>query len=172
MLSKKIREFIIPIRVLIFSKINEYLVESQKHMLLKQLNSYGEGCHFYWPFYISDPGNLEIGNHVSIGTYVHMWCHGGIKIGDRVMIGSHTAITSVTHDYEQENMRPTSVRKKVIIEDDVWIGTHSVILPGVAVGKGAVIGANSVVTKDVEPYSIVFGSPARHYKFRDLKECE
>uniref|UniRef100_UPI0030DD37B1 acyltransferase n=1 Tax=Calothrix sp. NIES-2098 TaxID=1954171 RepID=UPI0030DD37B1 len=138
---------------------------------MAQFKSYGEGCHFYVPFCINDAGNLEIGNQVTVGTYVHMWCHGGIKIGDRVMIGSHTAITSVTHDYEQENMRRTGVTKKVVIEDDVWIGTHSVILPGITIGKGAVIGANSVVTKDVEPYSIVFGSPAKHYKFRDLKEC-
>lgn len=171
MLSKKIREIIIPIRVKFFQKINEYLLESQKHTLMQQLKSYGDECHFYVPLYISKPSNLEIGNAVSIGTYVHMWCQGGIKIGNRVLIGSHTAITSVTHDYEQEDMRKNTILQQVVIEDDVWIGTHSVILPGVNIGKGSVIGANSVVTKDIEPYSIVFGSPAKHYKYRDSKEC-
>ncbi|MDZ8052238.1 MAG: acyltransferase [Aulosira sp. ZfuVER01] len=172
MLAKKLRELIIPIRIKIFKKINEYLLESQKDTLIKQLKSYGEGCNFFFPFYISRPSNLEIGNQVSVGTYVHMWCQGGIQIGDRVMIGSHTAITSVTHDYHQEDMHQTSILKTVVIEDDVWIGTHSMILPGVTIGKGAVIGANSVVTKDVKPYSIVFGSPAKHYKFRQLEVCK
>ncbi|WP_413171238.1 acyltransferase [Anabaena azotica] len=170
MLSKRIREFIIPIRVKFFRKINDYLLESQKYTLIQQLKSHGEGCKFYWPFYISSPGNLEIGSLVTIGTYVHMWCHGEIKIGDRVMIGSHTAITSVTHDYEQQDMHHTSIKKRVVIEEDVWIGTHSVILPGVTIGRGSVIGANSVVTKDVEPYSIVFGSPAKHYKYRNIQK--
>jgi acetyltransferase-like isoleucine patch superfamily enzyme len=170
MLSKRIREFIIPIRVKFFQKINEYLLESQKYTLIQQLKSHGEGCHIYMPLYISKPSNLEIGNYVSLGTYVHMWCEGGIKIGHRVLIGSHTAITSVTHDYQQQDMRKNVIHKQVVIEDDVWIGTHSVILPGITIGRGSVIGANSVVTKDVEPYSIVFGSPAKHSKYRDIPE--
>lgn len=170
MLSENIVKLIRPIRVKIFHKINEYLLESQQYTWMKQFKSCGEGCHLYVPLYISNPGNLEVGKYVSVGTYVHMWCQGGIKIGDRVLIGSHTAITSVTHDYQQEDMRYNTIWKTVVIEDDVWIGTHSVILPGVTIGRGAVIGANSVVTKDVEPYSIVFGSPAKHYKYREQEE--
>lgn len=166
----RVRQFIIPYRVRFFKKINDYLIESQHHTLKKSLKHCGERVHFYLPFHICFPDCLEIGDDSTIGTYVHMWCLGGISIGNRVMIGSHTAITSITHDYTQEDMRfsPT-IRKPVVIEDDVWIGTHSIILPGVTVGKGAVIGANSVVTKDVEPYSIVIGSPAKHLKFRDIK---
>lgn len=165
-----IRQFIIPCRVKLFKKVNEYLVESQHHNLKESFKHCGSRVHLYLPFHICFPGDLEIGDDSTIGTYVHMWALGGISIGNRVMIGSHTAITSITHDHAEEDMRfsPT-VRKPVIIEDDVWIGTHSVILPGIRIGKGAVIGANSVVSKDVEPYSIVVGSPAKLLKFRDIK---
>ncbi len=166
----QMRNFIIPYRVRFFKKLNDYLIESQHYTLKKKLKFCGERVHFYLPLHICCPGNLEIGDDATIGTYVHMWCHGGVSIGKRVMIGSHVAITSVGHDYSFENMRfaPT-VRKPIVIEDDVGIGTHSIILPGVTIGRGAVIGANSVVTKNVAPYSAVFGSPAKHYKFRNIE---
>jgi acetyltransferase-like isoleucine patch superfamily enzyme len=111
---------------------------------------------------------VEIGDDVSIAAYVHMWGEGGITIGNRVMIASHTTITSLTHDYNQANMYKSLIKNRVKIEDDVWIGSHCTILLGISIGKGAVVGAGSVVTKDVEPYSIVFGCPAKHYKFRKI----
>ena len=63
-------------------------------------------------------------------------------------------------------MQQTLKKGQIVIEDDVWIGSNSVILPSVSLGRGAVIGAGSVVTKDMEPYSIVFGTPAKLYKIR------
>jgi acetyltransferase-like isoleucine patch superfamily enzyme len=170
MLNRRIVEWIRPCRVKLFKKIQEYLLESQAYYFPKQLKSCGKNCNFYYPFHIELPSELSVGSGVSIGTYVHMWCHGGISIGDRVLIGSHAAITSVTHDYERADLPPTN--KPVVIEDDVWIGTHAVIMPGVTIGKGAIVGANSVVTRDVEPYAIVIGSPARHYKYRNIEEID
>ena len=93
---------------------------------------------------------------------------GGIKIGDRVMIASHCAITSLSHDYKQEKMNATQTQGEININDDVWIGAHSVVLPGVTIGRGAVIGAGSVVTHDVAPYTIALGVPARRYKKRAI----
>jgi acetyltransferase-like isoleucine patch superfamily enzyme len=170
MLSEGIVNLIRPWRVRFFRKIQAYLQESEAYYFPRQLKSCGENCNFYYPFHVVLPSNLEVGSGVSIGTYVHMWCYGGIRIGDRVLIGSHAAITSVTHDYDQQALPP--VNKPVIIEDDVWIGTHAIILPGVTLGKGSVIGANSVVTKDVEPYSIVIGSPAKHYRYRNIEKLD
>jgi acetyltransferase-like isoleucine patch superfamily enzyme len=77
------------------------------------------------------------------------------------MVGSHTAISSITHDYSAEVMYGTVVLKPVVIGDDVWISAHAVILPGVTIGDGAVIGAGCVVTKDVLPRAIVVGVPGR-----------
>jgi acetyltransferase-like isoleucine patch superfamily enzyme len=82
------------------------------------------------------------------------------------MIASHVAITSSTHDPRAEVMHNSSINKMVIIEDDVWIGTHSVILPGIHIGHGSVIAAGAVVTKDVPPLSVVGGVQARILRMR------
>lgn len=113
--------------------------------------------------------NLSIGEYCVINSFVHIWAGNasGVFIGDRVLIASHAAITSLSHDYSTSNLRFESpISKKVIINDDVWIGAHSVILPGVTIGKGAVIGAGAVVINDVPDYAIVVGVPARVTKYR------
>ena len=84
------------------------------------------------------------------------------------MIGSHVAITSLTHDYTEDNMYNTTLAKPVVIEDEVWIGAHAIILPGTRVGRGAVIGAGSVVTRDIPPYAVAYGVPA---KVRFVRNC-
>ena len=83
------------------------------------------------------------------------------------MIASHVAISSVTHDHTGPAMWRTVVTRSIHIEEDAWIGAHAVILPGVTVGRGAVVGAGSVVTHDVPPYAIVAGVPARILRYRD-----
>lgn len=109
---------------------------------------------------------ISIGDDTSIASFVHMWGHGGITIGKRVMIASNSSITTITHDYNDPQMHKTVIKKPIVIEDDVWIGANSVIMPGVVLGKGCVVGAGSVVTKDVEAMSIVAGVPARYIKSR------
>lgn len=114
------------------------------------------------------PHNIEIGELCAINSYVHIWAGNSlVKIGDRVMIASHVAITSVTHDYTTHNMRfETPLHAPVTILDDAWIGSHAVIMPGVTIGRGAVVGAGAVVTKDVPDYAIVAGMPAKIIKNR------
>ena len=116
------------------------------------------------PFVILAPRQVEFGDDVSFNAYLHIWGTGGVTIGNRVMIASHVAITSATHDAAAPIMKYTSVYRPVIIDDDVWIGAHCVILPGVHVGRGAVIAAGAVVTHDVPPESIVAGVPAKVIK--------
>ena len=93
---------------------------------------------------------------------------GGIEIGDYVMIAPNVTITSGGHSIDRDliMMKQESLFSKVIIEDDVWIGSNSVILPGVKLAKGTVVGAGSVVTKDSEPFSIIAGVPAKIIKYR------
>ena len=88
-----------------------------------------------------------------------------ITLGDRVSIAPRVMLLALSHP-NASNIRDFIVTSKhtIIIEDDVWIGAGSIILSGGTVGKGAVIGAGSVVTKDVEPYTIVVGNPARKIK--------
>lgn len=107
------------------------------------------------PIRIDGAENVELGDDVAIGPFVHMWGLGGIKIGNRVMIGAHSAITSEGHDFYKDFMHGTHIQRQVVIEDDAAIGAHCAILPGVTIGKGALVGAGSVVTVNVKPYSIM-----------------
>jgi maltose O-acetyltransferase len=93
--------------------------------------------------------------------------HQPIVIGNNVDIGRETAIFTLEHD---PNSDKHAVRSgSVSIEDYAWIAARVVILPGVRVGKGAVIGAGSIVTKDVEPMTIVAGNPAKFIGYRRSK---
>jgi len=127
------------------------------------------------PFVLFGSQQVEIGNNVSISAFFQLHGMGGVQIGDRVMIASHVAITSLTHDHTALVMYRTGLTKPDVIEDDVWIGAHCVILPGVTIGRGAVIGAGSMVTHDVPPSSVVAGVPARvirHDRFIDPPRLE
>lgn len=113
--------------------------------------------------YISDAKEITIGKHVRINENVFL--QGKISIGDFVMIAPNVAIHSSTHIYDSTDVPMVTMglskKRKVIIEDDVWIGRNALILPGIKIGKGSIIGANSVVTKHIEQYSIVGGVPAK-----------
>ena len=90
---------------------------------------------------------------------------GPLVLGDDVMMGPRCTILGVNHRTdsldEPMNAQGLENERPVIVEDDVWIGAGSTILPGRRIGKGSIVGAGAVVTKDVEPYSIVGGNPAR-----------
>lgn len=122
-------------------------------------------------------GQIEIGDYCYIGERVNIWSAVNISIGHRVLIGHDVNIfDSLTHPISS-NARHQQFKgiinnthiidnfnleiKPIIINNDVWIGCMSVILRGVTIGEGAIIGANSVVTKDVPPYTIVAGNPAK-----------
>ncbi len=90
-----------------------------------------------------------------------MWGAGGISIGNNVLIASHEAITSLTHDKNAVCFRETTLRATVGIGDNVWIGADAIILPGVTVGAGSIVAAGAVVTRDVPANAVVAGVPAR-----------
>jgi maltose O-acetyltransferase len=113
--------------------------------------------------YISDARRLRVGRHVRINE--NAFLQGAIVIGDFVMIAPKVSIYTRTHRHEDAG-RPMVLAgetetRPVTIEDDVWIGINAVVLPGITIGRGSIVGANSLVNKNVEPYSIVGGVPAR-----------
>ena len=112
---------------------------------------------------------ITIGKYSQLNPYVVIY-GGEVTIGDYVMIAPHVMIAAGNHDYKQTE-KPMRLAEgigehKIIIEQDVWIGANCTITDGVTIGKGAVIGANSVVTSDVQPYDIVIGVPAKRIKNR------
>lgn len=114
---------------------------------------------------------IIIGNNCSIGDNGHVTAINLIKFGDNVRLGPKVLITDNAHGTAEErfsdvapNKRPLYSKGPVIIEDNVWIGEKASIMPGVTIGKGSIIAANSVVTKDIPPYSVVAGIPAKIIK--------
>lgn len=110
---------------------------------------------------------IIIGDDVGINYDCHIGCVNKIVIGNKVVMGSRVYITDHGHgapDYHDIDVPPTErkvvSKGPVIIEDSVWIGEGACILPGVRIGRHAIIGANAVVTRDVLPYTIVGGVPA------------
>ena len=120
---------------------------------------------------------LEIGDNSGIGIASRI--HGHVCIGDNVLMGPEVIILTSGHNYESADVlireQGRLPEKPVYIENDVWIGARAIILPGVRVEEGAVIGAGAVVTKNVPPYAVVGGVPAKIIKQRvkeDLEKCK
>lgn len=90
---------------------------------------------------------------------------GLVTIGDRVLFGPYVSIFAATHETEIQSRRDSvEFARPVTIGNDCWIGGQTTILPGVTIGNGCTIGAGSVVTKDIPPFSVAVGSPARVIK--------
>ncbi len=105
-------------------------------------------------------GVLRIGNHVFINTGTTISATAEVKIGDRVQIANGVSILdSDFHGLKDRHCPPPA--EPIQIEDDVWIATKAIVLKGVTIGRGAVVAAGAVVTRDVAPYSLVGGVPAR-----------
>jgi putative colanic acid biosynthesis acetyltransferase WcaF len=113
------------------------------------------------------PWGLKIGSKVSIGPRVNIYNLNDLIIGDNVVISQDVYLCGGTHDYNYSNL--PLIRKNIIIGNNVWICAGAYIGPGVTIGEGAIIGARSCVTKNIEPWSIVAGNPAKFIKYRNLK---
>lgn len=112
------------------------------------------------PFYTDFGKNITIGKDVFINSGCHFQDQGGITIGDGSFIGHNVVFATINHDLNPMKNRENHY-EPIVIGAHVWIGSNATILPGVTVGKWAVVGAGAVVAKDVEPYTVVGGVPAR-----------
>ena len=122
----------------------------------------GKGSALFRKCYLQCLENIEIGKDNNIGFFCRLDGRGGLKIGNNVNISSYCIFESGGHDLEDF----TDTFGEISVEDNVWIGTRCLILAGVTIGEGAVVGAGSVVTKDVAPYTVVAGVPAKFIKER------
>lgn len=144
-----------------YIKIGSYCT-FQNHLYLTVWNRFGKD-NFH--------PELSIGDNVSFGAFNHITCVNKIIIGNGVLTGKWVTITDNSHGdtclktlQEMPIKRSVVSKGPVVLCDNVWVGDKATILPGVTVGEGAVIAANCVVTKDVPPYSVVAGCPAKVIK--------
>lgn len=113
------------------------------------------------PMQIDYASQVTIGKNVLINQGVCMTACGGITIEDGVMIGPEVAIASINHELDNLFIL---LGKSVTIKKNAWIGTRAAIMPGVTVGEGAIVAGGAVVVKDVPPYTVVGGNPAKVIK--------
>jgi putative colanic acid biosynthesis acetyltransferase WcaF len=129
----------------------------------------GRGSIIYWQCRFFDPAGVSIADHSIIGNNAFLDGRDKIKIGNCVVLAANVSIYTRQHDIDSPDFRHEG--SPVIIEDYVYIGPGVIILPGVHIGYGAAVGAGAVVTKDVAPYTVVGGVPAKYIRerSRDLK---
>lgn len=135
----------------------------------------GDGCTVQESVLINaNRGEVTIGSRSWIGPFCLLYGNGGVRIGDNVLIAAHTSINTVSHHFSRCDI-PINDQgvhcDPVVIEDDVWVGMNAVVLQGVTIGRGAIVGAGAVVTRDVPAWSIVMGVPARVVGHRDCSSA-
>jgi putative colanic acid biosynthesis acetyltransferase WcaF len=125
-----------------------------------QVNVYGSATIYY-------PWNLEIGALSSIGEHAMIYNLGSIRIGSQVTVSQRAHLCAGTHDFEQPDF--PLLKPPIEVGDQSWICADAFVGPGVKIGEGAVVGARAVVVKDVEPWTVVAGNPARVIRQRQLR---
>lgn len=127
---------------------------------------FGTNLRSYSPFSISSPWKLVIGNDVWIGKNCALYAENGIKIGNNVVIAKDCSLISFDHLRNSKGIIELikEESKPIVIEDGVWLGDKVIVLKKVRIGKMSIIGAGSVLTHDIPPYSVAVGNPARVVK--------
>lgn len=116
-------------------------------------------------------GKIKIGKNCSINSFCHISGNGEVEIGDDVLIATQCVIISANHNFENLDIlirEQSETRAKIKIEDNCWLGAGVKVLAGVTIHSGSVIGAGSIVTKDIPPNSIAYGVPAKVVRKRDI----
>jgi len=138
----------------------EELVDLMSELTGKKVD---ESFRMYPPFYADFGKNISFGKNVFLNAGCKFQDQGGIEIGDNVLIGHNAVLATANHALEPSQNRKLNYAP-IKICNNVWLGANVTILQGVTVGEWSVVAAGAVVTKDVEPYSIVGGIPAKFIK--------
>lgn len=155
--------------------IRNFLRRQRLEKIKKQLKMLGSNVFLDQTTKIIWPERISIHNNVHVQHDCQFYGGGEIEIGEGTIFAHEVQILTQNHNYDSDDLEyiPYDKRlnnKRVIIGRYVWIGARTTILPGVIIGDGAVVGAGSVVSKDVPPYAVVAGNPARVVKYRSQIE--
>lgn len=131
-------------------------------ILRRLLGRIGEGSIIEPPFFCSYGRNIYVGERVFVNVLCTILDCNEVHIGDHVMIGPAVQIYTAAHHLQAESrIQGWEVAKPIVIEDNAWLGGGAILLPGVTVGRNAVVGAGAVVTRSVPADTVVAGNPAR-----------
>jgi maltose O-acetyltransferase len=147
----------------LFGRFNQTEDIPERQAILQQLfGKFGENSIVEPPFYCSYGQNTYVGDHVYLNFMCTILDNNEVQIGDHVMIGPVVQIYTAAHLLKAEpRVQGLEVAKPIVIEDNVWIGGGAILLPGVKIGRNAVVGAGAVVTRSVPQNTVVAGNPAK-----------
>lgn len=128
--------------------------------------SIGKGCAIHPTVRVWAPWNLRLQDYVRLAPDADCYSVACIEIGSRVTVSQGAFLCCASHDISSPIMELTF--KPIVIGSQAWVAAHAFIGPGVMIGEGAVVGACAVVTKDVQPWTVVAGNPARVVKRREI----
>jgi len=139
-------------------------IRLRRHYYQARLKKCGHSVTVCEGVFIDRPDMISVGDGVGISRYCSLQGAYGIEIGDDVLVGPYSLLESVSHIHSDRRVpisRQGYSGAPIIIENGAWIGANVVVLDGVRLGEGCIVGAGAVVTKDVKPYEIVAGVPAK-----------
>lgn len=146
----------------ILNKLSNSEIQRRRDFLRTFVAKLDEGAMINSPFYMEFANHLEMGVNSFINYDCIMLNNAMVKLGDNVLVGPKVSFYTAIHPIDAKQREQWLVyAKPITVEDNVWIGGSATILGGVTIGKNAIVGAGAVVTKDVEPNTIVVGNPAR-----------
>jgi len=152
-----------------FRPFNLALFRAWRNLVLRIFGAtIASKAHIYASAKIWAPWNLEMGSYACLGPHVDCYNQGRITIGANTTISQKSFLCASSHDIS--DFKNTLILKPITIEDQVWVAADAFIGPGVKIGQGAVVGARTVVFKDVSPWSVVGGNPAIFIKERKIKK--
>ena len=148
-------------RRITFELNNTYHTPEEIRALMSRLfgKKVDDSFRVFPPFYTDFGKHITVGKHVFINACCHFQDHGGITLGDGCLIGHNVVFATLNHGIAPEE-RASTFPAPIKVGNNVWIGSNATILQGVTIGDNAIVGAGSVVTKDVDPNTIVGGVPA------------
>jgi acetyltransferase-like isoleucine patch superfamily enzyme len=159
--TKSLRSYASDAKFLLLQWVGKIPCQSLRHWIYRHLYrlQLGQGSVIYNSCHLRAPSLIQVGHYSSIGDRCTLDGRSGLTIGNSVNISTGAEIWTLQHDVNDPHFGAKG--GAVVIEDYAWISSRSTILPGVTVGKGAVVAAGAVVTKSVAPYEIVGGIPAK-----------
>ncbi|MGB2963560.1 MAG: sugar O-acetyltransferase [Anaerolineales bacterium] len=151
-------------------RYNQTETEPERLTILQQmLGGIGQNPIIWSPFYCSYGKNTYLGDHVFLSYMCTILDNNEVRIGNHVMIGPAVQIYTAAHDLQvKARNQGWEIAKPIVIEENVWIGGGAILLPGVKIGRNAVVGAGAVVSRNVAANTVAVGNPAR--MIREIKQ--